>query len=54
MTFLKAEDSEDFLRAARALALHFPPVQRMADVSERIEDLSYLSDEKLDQNEEDP
>ena len=47
--FLKANDSEDFLRAARALALHFPPVQRVKDVSERIEDLSYLSDKQLDQ-----
>ena len=37
--FLTANDAADFLRAARALALHFPPVQRVADVSERIEDL---------------
>ena len=46
--FLKAHDSADFLRASRALALHFPPVQRVADVSERIEDLPDLSDEELD------
>ena len=46
--FLKADDAADFLRASRALALHFPPVQRTADVSERIEDLSDLSDEQLE------
>ena len=46
--FLKAQDSADFLRGSRALALHFPPVQRVADVSERIEDLPDLSDEELD------
>ncbi len=45
LRLLKAKDSKDFLRAARALALHFPPVQRVADVSEPIEDLSDLSDE---------
>ena len=45
--FMKSEDGADFLRGARALALHFPPVQRVADVSERIEDLSELSDEEL-------
>ena len=32
------------LRAARALSLHFPPMQRVADVSERIEDLSDIPD----------
>ena len=42
--FLTANDGADFLRAARALALHFPPVQRVADVSERIEDLSDVPD----------
>ena len=42
--FLKSPDSVDFLRAARALSLHFPPMQRMADVSERIEDLSDIHD----------
>ena len=46
--FLAAKDGGDFLRASRALALHFPPVQRVEDVSERIEDLPYLSDEDLD------
>ena len=46
--FLASKDSTDFLRAARALALHFPPVQRVADVSERIEDLPDMSDDALD------
>ena len=30
------------------MALHFPPVQRVEDVSERIEDLPDLSDDQLD------
>ena len=38
--FLTANDGPNFLRAARALSLHFPPIQRVAEVSERIEDLS--------------
>ena len=38
--FLTVNDAADFLRASRALAQHFPPIQRVADVSERIEDLS--------------
>ena len=42
--FLTANDGPNFLRAARALSLHFPPIQRVADVSERIEDLSDGSD----------
>ena len=46
--FLTSNDSADFLRAARALSLHFPPVQRVADVSERIEDLSDLSDADIE------
>ena len=46
--FLTSTDSAVFLRGARALSLHFPPVQRVEDVSERIEDLSDLSDEDLD------
>ena len=45
--FLTAKDAKDFLRAARALSLHFPPIQRVADVSERIEDLSDVPDEEL-------
>ena len=45
--FLASKDSTDFLRAARALALHFPPVQRVADVSERIEDLPEMSEDAL-------
>ena len=44
--FLKSKDGADFLRGARALALHFPPVQRVEDVTQ-IEDLSHLSDEQL-------
>ena len=36
----------DFLRAARALALHFPSIQRVEDVS-RIEDLSDVPDDEL-------
>lgn len=39
-------DAGDFLRTARAVALHFPPVQRVEDVTQ-IEDLSHLSDEQL-------
>ena len=46
--FLKSNDSEVFLRGARAFTLQYPPIQRMEDVSERFEDLSDLSDEALD------
>ena len=46
LKLLESGDSRDFLRAARALALHFPPVARVSDV-ERIEDLSDLSDDQL-------
>ena len=42
--FLTANDGPNFLRAARALSLHFPPIQRMAEGSERIEDLSDIPD----------
>ena len=42
--FLKSTDSADFLRAARALSVHVPPIQRVADVSERIKDLSDVPD----------
>ena len=45
-SFLASNDSADFLRASRALALHFPPVQRVADVTQ-IEDLN-ASDDQLD------
>ena len=41
---LTANDGPNFLRAARALSVHFPPMQRVADVSERIEDLSDVPD----------
>ena len=50
--FLTANDAADFLRASRALALHFPPIQRMADVSERIEDLSDIPDADIDRMKE--
>ena len=42
--FLTANDGPNFLRAARALSVHVPPIQRVADVSERIEDLSDVPD----------
>ena len=35
LKLLESGDSRDFLRAARALTLHFPPVARVADVSRR-------------------
>ena len=44
LDYLTANDGADFLRAARAFSLHFPPIQRVADVSERIEDLSDIPD----------
>ena len=50
--FLTCDDGADFLRAARALALHFPPVQRVADVSERIEDLCDIPDADLERMKE--
>ena len=46
--FLKSNDSADFLRASRALAQHFPPIQRMAEGSERIEDLSDIPDADIE------
>ena len=46
--FLTSTDSAVFLRGARAFTLQHPPVQRLEDVSERVEDLSDLSDEDLD------
>ena len=51
--FLTANDAADFLRASflrasRALAHHFPPVQRVADISERIEDLSDIQDADIE------
>ena len=42
--FLTANDGPNFLRAARALSVHVPPIQRVADVSERIDDLSDVPD----------
>ena len=49
--FLTSTDSEIFLRGARAFTLQHPPVQRVEDVSERIEDLSDLSDAQLEKME---
>ena len=46
--FLTSTDSAVFLRGARALSLHFPPMQRVADVSERIEDLSDIPDADIE------
>ena len=48
LKLLETGDSHDFLRAARALSLHFPPVQRVEDVSDQIEDLPDMSDADLD------
>ena len=44
LDYLTANDGPNFLRAARALSLHVPPIRRVADVSERIEDLSDVPD----------
>ena len=46
--FLTSADSEVFLRGARAFTLQHPPVQRVADVSERIEDLCDIPDADLE------
>ena len=48
LDYLTANDGPNFLRAARALSLHFPPMQRVADVSERIEDLSDVPDADIE------
>ena len=50
--FLMSTDSAVFLRGARAFTLQHPPVQRVADVSERIEDLPDMSDADLDRMKE--
>ena len=47
LRLLQTGDSRDFLRAARALTLQYPPVQQVEDVT-RIEDLPDLSDADLD------
>ena len=52
LDYLTANDGADFLRAARALSLHFPPIQRVADVSERIEDLSDIPDADIERMKE--
>ena len=46
--FLTSTDSEVFLRGARAFTLQHPPIQRVEDVSERIEDLSDIPDADLE------
>ena len=51
-SFLTSPDSEVFLRGARAFTLQHPPVQRVADVSERIGDLPDISDETLERMKE--
>ena len=48
LKLLEEGDSHDFLRAARALALIFPPVQRSEEVTERFEDLSDLPDSAIE------
>ena len=50
--FLTANDGPNFLRAARALSVHVPPIQRVADVSERIEDLSDIPDADIERMKE--
>ena len=52
LALLETGDSRDFLRAARALSLHFPPIQRLEDVSERIEDLSDIPDADIERMKE--
>ena len=52
LDYLTANDGADFLRAARALSLHFPLIQRVADVSERIEDLSDIPDADIERMKE--
>ena len=47
--FLTSTDSEVWLRGARGFTMQHPPIQRVADVSERIEDLSDLSDATLEE-----
>ena len=46
--FLTSTDSEVFLRGARAFTLQHPPMQRVADVSERIEDLCDIPDADIE------
>ena len=52
--FLTSTDSETFLRGARAFTLQHPPIQRVEDVSERIEDLSDIPDAERAKNASDP
>ena len=46
--FLTSTDSEVFLRGARAFTLQHPPIQRVAEGSERIKDLSDIPDADLE------
>ena len=46
--FLTSPDSEIWLRGVRGYTLQNPPVQRTADVSERIEDLSDIPDADIE------
>ena len=48
LDLLKRGDGADFLRAARAIALIFPPVQQIENVLDRIPDLPDLSDDQLE------
>ena len=48
LDFLTSTDSEVFLRGARAFTLQHPPIQRMAEGSERIEDLSDIQDADIE------
>lgn len=46
--FILSRDPAKVRIGSAMLKDHYPPVARVADVSERFEDLSHLSDEKLD------
>ena len=46
--FLTSTDSAVFLRGARAFTLQYPPIQRVAGVLERIEDLSDIPDADIE------
>ena len=48
LKLLESGDGPDFLRAARAIALIFPPVQQIENVLDRIPDLPDLSDDQLE------
>ena len=50
--FLTSTDSAVFLRGARAFTLQYPPIQRVEDGSERIEDLSDIPDADIERMKE--